>query len=110
MKDKIKEIFEKYENLLKKNYKEKYNNYFIKYYNNITVYDARERYRKAKYKNKELFNDFKEEIIIELDNDDKNSKRERNKIFRNYLSKMKQEISKINEMQYDILKEFISNK
>lgn len=40
----------------------------------------------------------------------KNSKRERNKIFRNYLSKMKQEISKINEMQYDILKEFISNK
>lgn len=37
-------------------------------------------------------------------------KGKKNKIFRNYLSKMKQEISKINEMQYDILKEFISNK
>ena len=110
-----KNLFEKYEKILKENFEIKYKNYFIKYENSINVIEARNRYRKAKNKNKELFDDFNKELyslIFDSNNKELNIKDKKYfcRIYKTCSKSLLFEINKINEEQTKLLKEFMKNK
>lgn len=110
-----KNLFEKYLKVLKENFEIKYKNYFIKYENSINVIEARNRYRKANNKNKELFDDFNKELyslIFDLNNKELNIKDKKYfcRIYKTCSKNLLFEIKKTNEEQTKFLKEFMKNK
>ena len=107
-----KNLFEKYEKILEENFETKYKNYFIKYENSINVIEARSRYRKAKNKNKELFDDFNKELYNLIFDKELNIKDKKYfcRIYKTCSKNLLFVINKINEEQTKFLKEFMKNK
>lgn len=97
--------YDAYKEILERNYKLKFKNYFEKYENSLDAIKARERLNKSKLKNRELFEEFLEVIrYVDYNSIDK---KERNELIRQYEDKFGENIKEINKNQYIIFNEFL---
>lgn len=97
--------YDAYKEILERDYKLKFKNYFEKYENSLDAIKARERLNKSKLKNRELFEEFLEVIrYVDYNSIDK---KERNELIRQYEDKFRENIKEINKNQYIIFNEFL---
>lgn len=104
---KLDEMLLNYEDKIKENFKMKYKKYFVKFENSISLIEARERYIKAKNKNKELYEDFVYDIKELLNETSEIDKKQKSLMLKKYKVKFLSIVNEINDKQYKIFNNFV---